>query len=207
MRYWGKLLEVPAAGYDPLGACGIEPDHYLLPRRRDPESEPEEYRLCQGLFTPPAMRALNFVRPEFDFDVSYRLDMSNQPTGSARIESSPNWSGAYVVPSHGRRFNRIAASWRVPKVNPPKPADGGDPVPGDYRSSTWIGLDGHRRYTNGMPQMGTAHFVKVADDGCVTRDYHLWWQWWARGQMNPPVRISNMPIEAGQIELGSSAPA
>lgn len=145
-------LEVPAAGYDPLGACEVEPDHYLLPQRRDPESEPEEYRLCQGLFTPPAEGTLNFIRPEFDFDVSYRLDMSTEPTGSARIESSPNWSGAYVVPSHGRRFNRIAASWRVPKVNPPKPADGGDPAPGDYRCSTWIGLDGHRRYTNGMPQ-------------------------------------------------------
>lgn len=47
--------------------------------------------------------------------------------------------------------------------------------------------------------MGTAHFVKVADDGCVTRDYHLWWQWWARGQVNPPVRIKNMPIESGQM--------
>lgn len=191
-------LEVPAPGYDPVRGSDAELARYRLPPRPDRVVDPEDYRLWVELFTRPPNGTLNFIRPQVEIEagISHQGHVAALAS-STRHEGSRNWSGAYLVPTHGRRFQRIAASWRVPEANPPLPAGGGAPAEGDYRCSSWVGLDGHRGFAHGLPQVGTEHIVTVAG-GTVTQEYHLWWQWWARKQRIPPARIPNMPIRPGQ---------
>lgn len=190
-------IEVPGPGYDPARGSDAELARYRLPPRPDQVTEPEEYRLWVDLFSRPPNGTLNFIRPqvEIETDISYRHHVA--APGSTRYEGSHNWSGAYLVPSDGRRFQRIAASWRVPEANPPLPTGDETVAKVEYRCSSWVGLDGHRGFAHGLPQIGTEHFVTVAGR-TVTQEYHLWWQWWAREQKIPPARIPNMPIRPGQ---------
>ena len=77
-------------------------------------------------------------------------------------------------------FVEIRGSWQAPVVAPPTPGE-----IGEFHSSTWIGLDGQRRYLNSsLPQIGTAQYVDVTA-AATTFTTKAWWQWWLRDHFNP----------------------
>ena len=81
-------------------------------------------------------------------------------------------------------------NWTVPRVSEPP---GGTQA--EYHSSTWIGLDGQRTYKDSsLPQIGTRQrWVRGATPN--EDIYDAWFQWWARGQHNPPVPLPSFPVQ------------
>jgi hypothetical protein len=160
----------PDPDFDPRTALPGEIARRGLPARPDPDAEPELFELWESLFT----ARLTYHRPDFDFDtgLSRNYLRADPAPAVARRQASRNWSGAYIGPRDGRMFVNLVGVWRVPRVQPPRPGDG------DFRSSTWIGLDGQRKYPNStLPQIGTAQQVKVVA-GVPTYYYSSWVQWW-----------------------------
>ncbi len=91
-------------------------------------------------------------------------------------QKSVNWSGGYVSSRGGHSFVSVMANWTVPSVS--VPVGGTEP---DYRSSTWIGLDGQKFYLDSsLPQIGTSQRCRAGAAGGA--DYGAWFQWWARGR-------------------------
>jgi hypothetical protein len=105
-------------------------------------------------------------------------------------ETSENWSGAYLLPTSGKRFVQVWGTWRVPF---PRPPDGKDPAK-EYQCSTWIGLDGQRRYENStLPQIGTLQTVN-SDMPPAT----AWVQWWQRDDPeSTPITLWDFPVAPG----------
>jgi hypothetical protein len=106
-----------------------------------------------------------------------------------RLGSSRNWSGAAIFPNRGNRINQVIGSWTVPKVKPGKGK-------GPWVCSTWIGIDGLRRWMKSMPQMGTAQVV--GDTGEGGAPYFAWLQWWLRGRSIQLPAIIPAPIAPGK---------
>ena len=70
-----------------------------------------------------------------------------------------------------------------------------------YRSSTWIGFDGQRRYYRStLPQIGTAQNIDPVT-GVPTRSYFAWWQWWVRDVLEQafPIMLAAPEIHAGDL--------
>jgi hypothetical protein len=175
----------PPENFDPLTAGPEQLREYGLPPLPDRIAQPEQYVFWEMLYSPP----LRFVKAEFSFSPpDYQLTQRGPllATGT-RYETSPNWSGAYITPKQSRMFTEVHGGWQVPTPLPP----GGAAGDGDYRSSTWIGLDGQRRYLNSsLPQIGTSQFVKVVNGQPTPPDISTWWQWWLRGQKGRPVNLA-----------------
>lgn len=92
------------------------------------------------------------------------------------VQKSVNWSGGYVASRAGHSFVSVMANWTVPSVS--VPSGGTEP---DYRSSTWIGLDGQKFYLDSsLPQIGTSQRCSAGAAGGA--EYGAWFQWWARDQ-------------------------
>jgi hypothetical protein len=139
------------------------------------------------LFSPP----LSFEEGDFSFvgPLPDNFQSAGAPTAGSRQESSLNWSGAYIMPRDGRMLTQVLGSWHVPGAAPPA----GQNPRGEYRSSTWIGLDGQRSYLNStLPQAGTAQFFNAVGYplGLATIS---WFQWWPV----PPVTIVGLPVAQG----------
>jgi hypothetical protein len=96
-----------------------------------------------------------------------------------RLGSSRNWAGAAIFANKGDRFTQVIAGWTVPAV-------GAGPGEGPWVCSTWIGIDGLRRWMRSMPQMGTTQVVgdtgEVDENNNPVPQYFAWWQWWLRGR-------------------------
>jgi hypothetical protein len=108
-----------------------------------------------------------------------------------QFDSSPNWSGVYILPKPGKRFVQIWGKWTVPYPGPPSSGELKDI---DYQCSTWIGFDGQRRYLSStLPQIGTLQTVKAG-----VRSTTAWVQWWQRDDpANLPVTLWNFPVDPG----------
>ena len=104
---------------------------------------------------------------------------------TSRYAKSSNWAGASIVPHDGNRFVLMLGEWEIPTPSLPPPAERGDP--GDdieYHCSTWIGLDGNRRYRNSsLPQIGTEQVLRVSASNVESFEYSVWFQWWAHKQV------------------------
>ncbi len=91
------------------------------------------------------------------------------------MNSSQNWSGAYVHPRNGNMIIQVAGTWQVPAITMP----GGPVQLLRPASSVWIGLDGQRAYfDSSLPQIGTRQEIDETGAPKVT----AWYQWWVRGQ-------------------------
>jgi hypothetical protein len=111
--------------------------------------------------------------------------------------SSQNWSGAYLLPRNGERFTQIVGHWQLPRVGP-----GAEFGPADlpFRCSAWIGIDGKKRWSESMPQVGTEH--TIGRDGHAEQP-RLWWQWWLRDGPSTPHYIDGVEVHAGDTVLCS----
>ena len=203
---------------DPQIATDAVLGHYGLPRRPNPDTHPVRFAFWNKMFTPPKSRErVSFVNAKdgFDYEKLPKRTMPpipGEPAGGHQ-ESSLNWSGAYVTPRDGRMFTEVHAAWRVPGVR--RPADQGSAdgpralvessQSSEYRSSTWIGLDGQRRYFNAsLPQIGTSQFVGVSGIGSVTKTPPgVWWQWWLKDAANPLPILLPLPVRVGDLIMAS----
>ena len=187
----------PPAAFDPLKASAAELLRYGFSLEPDPARAADRHASWIRLFS----QKLNFVAADFalpSLSEFQRPGRRRQPAvGRRHHEKSLNWCGAYVTAKGGRRFSEIHADWVVPQPDPPTRPGSGVALDGDYRSSTWIGFDGQRRYRNSsLPQIGTAQEVVVVN-GQPTRKIYAWVQWWVGDHMSVPVVLSSLPIRAG----------
>lgn len=201
---------LPPPDFDPIENLDDRTrlEEFWLPSRPDPERESELYEHWREMFSGP----LRFVSakaqpPEPQLPepqptvLPMRTDLLStrvsSPLTTTSFETSSNWSGAYILPNRGSRFVRIIGRWQTPEI---KPGAGLDTSALPFRCSVWIGLDGKKRWTTSVPQVGTVH--TVSRDG-VPDVPKLWWQWWVRDGHSEPHNISGVPIRVGDIVLCS----
>lgn len=194
-----------AAAAGGIAACPLPPEGF------DPETAQDEELVRYGLPIQRAMArnpaASAFRRaflqrrpggPPLRFLLAQGPGAGAPPSGVRPIAAittwpahkSVNWSGGYVAPREGRSFVSVMGAWTVPAVSAPP---GGTAT--DYRSSTWLGLDGQKFYLDSsLPQTGTLQ--KWVTSPVARAEYSAWFQWWARGQDNPQHDLP-LPVAAG----------
>jgi hypothetical protein len=147
-----------------------------FPPRPDQTRQRAEYALWTRLFT----SAQAFVQATFSAAGAQlpRSGAAGRALTGTRHRHSRNWSGGYITPRDGRMFTWLYGEWTVPPVSAPATALAGS----FFSSSTWIGLDGQRRYLHSsLPQIGTAQTAIAAQP---PQPPTTWFQWWARDQPN-----------------------
>lgn len=149
--------------------------------------------LWQQMLAPNKQRIQPVKFDDIALDANHRIakprgalarQVKPRSTGLTRLGSSTNWSGAYVVASRYRRFTFVAASWDVPRVEPPA-----TPIDDTYQVAIWVGLDGSLQRSRSLPQVGTTQNVVVRNGVAETPLCTVWFQWWLRDQLNPPVTL------------------
>jgi Peptidase A4 family len=183
---------LPPPGFDPLRAPQFVLDQLGFPKRPDPARQPGAYAFWQRMFAPPLV---------FDAFKSAAVPLWTRPRRAFVAQFSPeetslNWSGAYITPRDGTVFSSIWGAYQVPTPNIPA---GG--TANKYRSSTWVGFDGQRRYyMSTLPQFGTAQNIDFVN-GVPTRSYFAWWQWWARDVSGAafPIKLAAPDIHPGDL--------
>jgi hypothetical protein len=209
-------------------------EHHGLPPKPDRHAQPRRRAFWDRMFSRHNSKdGVTFVDAKIGFEfeptpedplattVSPMSSSSIQPnrggkdprsTGSVLAEANLNWSGASVTARDGRMFTQVHGSWIVPRVSPPgavEPSGEDEPADADasfkeYRCSTWIGLDGQRRYDHAsLPQIGTSQFIKVTSSGDVTSTTGVWWQWWLRDAPNPLPILLPLPVDPGDEMMAS----
>jgi len=164
-----------------------ELDQYWLPPRPDKARDPEVLKVWESVFS----QAMTFEQLAIDrltlATFAERLEMAQLgPIFQSRLEGSKNWSGSYIKPFYARRFIRISGLFRVPTPAVPAGAGLSQTV---FNSSTWIGLDGQRRYFNSsLPQIGTEQRIERVN-GQTAITTRAWFQWWVKGQHAPPTYL------------------
>jgi len=193
----------PPPDFKPLKASPTELRKYGLPQRPEGPNQPELLKAWLRLFEEP----LTFRRPGLE-----RVSgLIQNPTiqrilpSETRVENSPNWCGASIVPSGGHQFVQTFGEWTVPKPELPPPLDQGPRgQSNDYHCVAWIGLDGNRRYLNSsLPQIGTEQILTLDKNGVESCQFFAWFQWWARDQ----VRITREVLTKITIDAGVSVMA
>jgi hypothetical protein len=197
-----NLMPSPAPDFDALRAGAAELARHGLPRRPDPARSPALHAFWERMFSPP----VRFIGPELDFDLTLRHLLRRGATGGeagamaftpTRWGTSRNWSGAVITARDGMLFRSVAGRWTVPAPAAPRNANTSQPPPGDaWQGSVWLGLDGYRRWSRSLPQMGTVSVVDAAE-GVLKPGTYVFAQWWVRGKTYGEVRIPNMPVKAG----------
>src|SRR5258705_12575009 len=179
---------LPPEDLDPLAAPQAELLALGFPSRPDPAFQPAEHAIWQDMFAAP------LVFTDFAFDILLPFTVQSRGFGGQlpRRQTSGNWSGAYITPRDGTVFRSIWGRWQVPTpVLPP-----GGVAADKYRSSTWIGFDGQRRYFRStLPQIGTAQVIDEVTGAAV---YSAWWQWWVRNDIGQayPITLPGFAIQA-----------
>jgi Peptidase A4 family len=217
-RYYAALEQrvhpfaVPKDQLDLLTADAATLAPFGVPPPPDPVGMPELHAFWRKLVSPP----FEFVVPQFPTPprtdefrtLEFRFGRPgaglppNFSTNGHR-ETSRNWSGAYITPMRPDRFNMAVGSWVVPAIVPPAVMPEGGPGNGIFRSSAWIGIDGHRsRYPHAsLPQIGTSHYIDPTKS--PNPIYGAWIEWWKynpNGASDPeskPKPIQNFPVAPG----------
>jgi hypothetical protein len=166
---------------------------YGLPPEPNPIAQPMSHAFWKRLLTPSENGGLRFTPQSAECSPlmdDCALSRARRIGGSTRHERSHNWSGAYVTPKNGRSFTSVHGAWTLSQ--PKKPIEIRQAQ--QYRSSTWVGLDGQREYLNAsLPQIGTS---QVVDDATGGVRIEVWWQWWCRGLQMPIMQIK-LQVEPG----------
>jgi hypothetical protein len=175
-------FEPPDPGFDLLRANEQDLERFGIPPKPDQDTQPALYASWLEMFSQP----LTFVEAYFSraLPEAYYSQSAGPSAALSRRQASRNWSGAYITPRDGRMFTQVLGSWRVPTVLPPP---GGSPV-ATYGSSTWVGLDGQRRYLHStLPQVGTAQFLNLI--GIPGSTTEIWIEWWPLLPVTLPMQV------------------
>jgi hypothetical protein len=171
-----QIFPVPDPGFNPVGSPRSELARFGFLPEPDRQVQRSEYALWSRLFFP----GLTFVQASISFVGAQRVrsGAARPAMTGTRHQDSSNWSGGYIKPRNGRMFTWLYGEWTVPPVSAPPTAPAGS----FFSSSTWIGLDGQRRYLHSsLPQIGTS---QTAIAGQPPQPPTTWFQWWARDQQN-----------------------
>jgi hypothetical protein len=163
---------------------------HRLPRRPDPDAEPE----LHALWVRSIERTQVWITPEFEHreNVSHggaragrgsRVQLADGAEGIANATSS-NWSGAAAFAPASKPYRFVGGQWTVPSPN--ATADGA------YYASEWVGIDGWN--SRDVLQAGTETAITKVLWFRVTQVY-TWWEWFPAGE----VRISNLPVSPGDV--------
>ncbi|MDR3530092.1 MAG: G1 family endopeptidase [Rhodopila sp.] len=194
---------VPTGLFDPSTARPYQLRKYGLPPKPDPYRQPLLRQVWdRGFGRPMKLQPFAFSKDVLDLldNVQYRpiprsLDVI--PVGETRIETSTNWSGAYITANQDRQFLQIWGTWTIPDnlQLPPPSRQGPANIP--YVCSNWIGLDGQRLYLDSsLPQIGTASTLA---NGITTAQ--AWTQWWARKNTNTAPLPIGLAVNPGDDVL------
>lgn len=183
-------VKIPPRGFDPLKATDEDLVEYAYPRRPPPENE-EAYEIWRAIVSGPLPTHQDFY-VKLGTTPDYQLSF-NIPFSSGREETSQNWSGLVTHSTDDNPFMSVFGLWQVPAVSAPV-----GPLNGDFRCSTWIGLDGTKLSLPSMPQIGTTQRVHVVS-GVVKTEFEAWSQWWALGGITRIQPFNGFPITAGDI--------
>lgn len=97
---------------------------------------------------------------------------------ASRESRSPNWSGAMVAAGGGNTLTQVVGSW----VEPAFEKAGSYSQSDEFRSSIWIGFNGHAAYLDAsLPQIGTLQrivFDPLSNAWISSR--WVWFEWWAK---------------------------
>jgi hypothetical protein len=186
-----RSRELPLSGeqFDPRTAAPKLLRDFGIPPRPDRAAQPRLSSIWESIF----LRRLHKAPLEQKVDDSHshgfrKLDhRAPEHTGIGNL----SWSGAVLPSLRAEPFTFVAGFWNVPRPYPPPAAK-----EGEYRSSAWVGLDGWNSAE--LPQIGTAQVVEVNKDGFRSETYS-WWQWWAKDNSGPPVRIESLPVAPGDL--------
>jgi Peptidase A4 family len=195
----GLRVNFPPPGFDPLTESDERLEEFFLPPRPDTDRAPQARASWEEAMRGPHIWP-KLENPENLVDELFEaVDLRSHPrlAGPAHSgfeQASANWSGAYVRPPDFSKAVGVHGAWTVPGPAAP----GG--IPGDYVSSTWIGLDGHDPASRSLPQLGTWQSVSRTEGGQTTQDIHAWWQWYVRGAAtNGSVTIKPFPVSPGDV--------
>jgi hypothetical protein len=207
------VFPLPPAGFNPKTAPAPELEKFGIIPRPDPRSELFEYWM--RLFEPP----VTFVDPkpkpvtappptgpvpDIALLVQPGPDIPQGPilVAGSRFTTSENWSGGYIVPTHGKMVVQAGAKWRLPRLFRPKD-DPGVPVPAEYQCSTWVGLDGQCLYLNSsLPQIGVIQSLPTAPSGAAS-SATAFCQWWDRQGPQSLIELTGLTLDAENEVIGS----
>jgi len=206
-------LKVPPAGFNARTASERKLLSYGLPLRPDPEKHPTQAALWDSVAALP----LRFVRPPLVplpdhprsrirdrvvpdtgnrlFDgVKHQLDLIRIPLCWIAVETSSNWSGAYVSRPASEPLITVTGQWTVPNVSPPNSAWTGTGFKdGTYICAVWVGLDGDHGTTDVL-QAGTSSVVTVNGGRVTSRSCFAWIEWFG----NSSTPESDFPVNPGE---------
>lgn len=187
-----KFHPLPLAPFDPAAASDDDLEQFGLPTPKDFGTNPAAVVFRRNFLRKRddavALRFLPALEPAVPTVMELVLAVAAPQTRPA--QKSLNWSGGYVTPRDGRSLVSVMANWTVPVVS--APTDGNA---SEFQSSTWIGLDGQKFYSDSsLPQIGTKQ--RWSARPIPKPEYSAWFQWWARG-LHLPVLDLALPVKAG----------
>jgi Peptidase A4 family len=210
-------LRLPPVNFDVRTASERELRAYGLPLRPDAEKHPAQAALWDRVaarplrFVRPRLAALrdrppgrirNHIVPDVPADRTFagikrRLGGIGIHECWIFVETSANWSGAYVNRPTSEPLVTVTGQWTVPGVSPPMSAWVGTGfVDGTYICAVWVGLDGMKG-TNDVLQAGTNSIVTVNGGQVTSRSSYAWIEWFG----NPWTPESDFPVNPGETIL------
>jgi hypothetical protein len=187
-----RTYDPPPEGFDPHTAPQELLRQHGLPRRPDPETEPELTRLFKRAFIRPA----KYVKAELEIDPG----MSRRdPLGGQLPDFGPSgWGGVVVVTSSlgyspAEPANNVFAEWVVPYIFPFDPAPS-EPI----FVGLWVGLDGNTNKQ--VLQAGITATIMPeywGDPYPANVLWRAWTEWWTAEYQDPPVVVTNFPVATG----------
>lgn len=184
-------VTTPKAGTNLLALSDAELDAFSLPRQPDRARSPVAFSHWSRALGP----AVTFVETaHYTASVTAFRTFSALGSMAATTDSSRNWSGAVIGREGAEEISLVQGAWVVPVVSagrvPPAP------VPGLWKSSIWIGLDGYLPASRSMPQIGIEQRLEDAPAGLLTHRAWLWW--WSLGEKPElPVYIDQLTVSPG----------
>jgi hypothetical protein len=161
-----------------------------LPRRPDPEREPELARIWKRTFGRP----LTYVKAELEIDP--RLSDRNALEDKDPEFGPKNWAGA--VERVGQPFSWVFAQWVIPEVR--KKGVWADDVVVGF----WVGIDGFTMGDDQVLQAGVSVEMHTKWLGWwppwphVVVDWRAWTEWWVEGvESSYAVDLPNFPVKPG----------
>jgi hypothetical protein len=178
--------EAPPAGFDPLRATDSELDIYGFPPR--PTLNLVARRRWEQFFGNARVR-LSPVLQQTHLAAGPPRHATRVAGGAA---TSQNWSGEVIETSASGfgygAFTTAAASFNVPVASQAFGTCSTTPV----QLFSWVGIDGWN--SKDVFQAGTE-----ADAGCIGGYYGTYYSAWYEWYPNYAVRITNLPVEAGDV--------
>ena len=178
----------PPTGFDPLQADHETLIKHGLPLSPNRHTHPEDYDKWQHLMN----HARTFIAPKFDV-------VEDAPPGEyAGGLAGDRWAGAVDVNSDAKNspYRQVKGSWIVPRAYP-LTVDWTEWgwKNRNYRSATWVGIDGYHTKNAHVLQAGTTVNCDVSPRQTTTHETYAWVEWIAA----PPARLTNFEINSGDL--------